>query len=438
VSKRPLIGLLCVVAVGVLAYAAIAWRPAITPIEPPSPQSFAPELVANGKMLASGGNCATCHTANGGAPFAGGYPMVTPFGTVHTTNITPDRETGIGTWSLAAFTRALREGVARNGKHLFPAFPYTHFALLTDDDIAALYAYLMTVPPVKAKAPANTVPFPLDIRALQAGWKILYFRPEPLRLDPQKSAEWNRGAYLSEALAHCAACHTPRNILGAESVGHPYYGGRIENDWWAWPLHYSFSPQRWTRDELARFLRGNTTVHGRALGPMGPVVQSLAALPDADIEAIATYFGDLIRPVSARPEALTAEVLARSRDRETGAPNDRGRQLYYAACAGCHDDGSSAPLATRMELMLNSAIWYPRPNNFVLAVLDGVGNNPTDAPGPLMPPFRNVLSDEQIVAIADYLRRDRLRQTLWPPSLYSVDRMRDNLPPEPKPKDKLK
>ncbi len=122
---------------------------------------------------------------------------------------------------------------------------------------------------------------------------------------------------------------------------------------------------------------------------MGPVVQSLAALPDSDIQAIATYFGDLIRPVSARPEALTAEVLARSRDRETGAPNDRGRQLYYAACAGCHDDGGSTPLATRMELMLNSAVWYPRPNNFVLAVLDGVGSNPTDAPGPLMPPFRN-------------------------------------------------
>ena len=169
----------------------------------------------------------------------------------------------------------------------------------------------------------------------------------------------------------------------------------IDNDWWAWPLHYSFSPQRWTRDELASFLRGDTTVHGRALGPMGPVVKSLAALPDSDIQAIATYFGDLIRPVSAHPEAVTADVLGRSRNRETGAPNDRGRQLYYAACAGCHDDGGTTPLATRMELMLNSAIWYPRPNNFVLAVLDGVGSNATDAPGPMMPPFRNALSDER-------------------------------------------
>jgi len=438
VSIRPLFGLICVVAVGVVAYAALAWRPAIAPIDPPAPQSFAPGLVAKGKMLASGGNCATCHTAAGGAPFAGGYAMETPFGTIHSTNITPDRDTGIGTWSLAAFTRALREGVGRDGKHLFPAFPYNHFALLTDDDVAALYAYLMTLPPVKAKTPANTVPFPLNIRALQAGWKMLYFKPEPFRPDPAKSADWNRGAYLSEGLAHCAACHTPRNILGAESVGHPYYGARIEHDWWAWPLHYSFSPQRWTREELASFLRGNTTIHGRALGPMGPVVQSLAALPDSDIQAIATYFGDLIRPVSARPEALTAEVLARSRDRATGAPKDRGRQLYYAACAGCHDGGDSQPLATRTELMLSSAIWYPRPNNFVLAVLDGVGINPTDAPGPMMPPFRNALSDAEIIDIADYLRRDRLRQPIWPAYLYDVDRMRDHPPPEPKAKDKAK
>jgi mono/diheme cytochrome c family protein len=435
VAGRRLFGVLCVLAVAIVAYAAVAWRPAIAPIETPAPQSFAPDLVARGRMLASGGNCATCHTEAGGQAFAGGYAMQTPFGTIYTTNITPDRETGIGRWSLAAFTRAMREGVSRDGRHLFPAFPYTHFALMTDEDIGAIYAYLMTVPPVKAEPRANTLPFPLDVRALQAGWKMLFFKPEPFRPDPERSTAWNRGAYLSEGLAHCAACHTPRNILGAESVGHPYYGALIENDWWAWPLHYSFSPVAWTKDELASFLRGNTTVHGRATGPMGPVVQSLAALPDSDIDAIATYFGELIRPVSAHPEKVVADVMARSRSRETGAPGDRGRQLYYAACAGCHDDGGSSPLATRMELMVNSALWYPRPNNFVLAVLDGVGSSPTDAKGPLMPPLRDALNDEEIVAIANYLRIDRLRQPGWPAYLYKVDRLRDHPPPELKGRD---
>ena len=221
VFGRRLLGLICVIAVGVVAYAALAWRPSIAPIEPPAPQSFAAEQVARGKMLASAGNCAACHTVAGGPAFAGGYAMPTPFGTIYTTNITPDRETGIGAWSLAAFTRALREGVSRDGKHLFPAFPYNHFALLTDDDIGALYAYLMSLPPVKARTQPNTIPFPLDIRALQAGWKMIYFKPEPFRPDSSKSEEWNRGAYLAEGLAHCGACHTPRYIRGAEWVGHP-------------------------------------------------------------------------------------------------------------------------------------------------------------------------------------------------------------------------
>jgi len=269
VLSRPLLGTICVAAVAVLAYTALAWRPAIAPVEPPAPQSFAPDVVARGKMLASAGNCATCHTAAGGQAFAGGYAMPTPFGTIYSTNITPDRETGIGQWSLAAFTRALREGVARDGRHLLPAFPYDHFAILTDADIGALYAYLMSVPPVKATAPANTLPFPLNIRALQAGWKMIYFKAEPYRPDASKSEEWNRGAYLAEGLAHCGACHTPRNILGAEEVGHPYNGSLMDGEWIAWPLTVSVAPLRWSTEEYFTYLKGGTTAHGRALGPMG-------------------------------------------------------------------------------------------------------------------------------------------------------------------------
>ncbi len=421
--KRPLFGLFCVAAVAVLAYAALAWRPGIAPIDPPAPQSFAPELVARGKVLASAGNCAVCHTAPpSGAPFAGGLPMPTPFGIIHTTNITPDPETGIGRWSLAAFTRAMHEGVSRDGRHLFPAFPYDHFTLITDADVGALYAYLMTVPPVKATAPPNTVPFPLNIRALQAGWKMLYFKEEPFTPDPTQSAEWNRGAYLAEGLAHCGACHTPRNVLGAEAAGHPYWGAS-EDGWWALPLHRTFSPQLWTTDELTAFLHGETTIHGRAFGPMGPVVQALSALPGSDIKAIATYFGGDIRTVYAQPEPLKQQVLARARS-DVGAMNDRGRSLYYGACASCHDAGSTGPLATHMNLMLNSALWYPHPDNFTLAVLHGVGG-PTDAAGPLMPAFRNALSSDQIIAIAEYLRRDRLQQPLWLRSDYPRGSNRD-------------
>jgi mono/diheme cytochrome c family protein len=420
VIKRPLFGAICVAAVAVVAYAALAWRPAIAPIETPTPQAFAPDIVAKGKVLASAGNCGACHSPAGSAPFSGGYAMPTPFGTIFSTNITPDRETGIGTWSLAAFTRAMREGVSRDGKHLFPAFPYDHFALLTDTDIGALYAYLMTVPPVSARARSNTVPFPLDIRALQAAWKMIYFRPEPWQADPAKNPEWNRGAYLSEALAHCGACHTPRNILGAEQVGHPYNGAIINREWIAWPLDVSIVPLRWTKDSLFTFLKGGTTVHGRAIGPMGPVVKALSVLPDSDIEAIALYFDDMTRTHSARPEVLAAEVLERSRSRAAGG-NEKGRALWYAACAGCHDDGGTAPLATSAQLMLNSALWYPYPNNFLLTVLNGVGS-PNDAPGPLMPAFRNALSNEEIISIADYLRSTRLNVPNWLSDRYYVDR----------------
>ena len=213
--KRLLTVIAGLVVLGVLGFFALAWWPAIAPISPSPPGSFAPDLVAHGEALAGGGFCAVCHTAKGGQTYAGGYPMQTPFGIIYSTNITPDPETGIGTWSEAAFTRAMHEGVARDGSHLFPAFPYDHFTKLSDDDVKALYAYFMTRPPVRSPAKANTIPFPLNIRYLQAGWKLLFFRPGRYEPDAAKSAEWNRGAYLALGLSHCGACHTPRNLLGA-------------------------------------------------------------------------------------------------------------------------------------------------------------------------------------------------------------------------------
>src|SRR5215470_2002360 len=170
-----------------LAFLALAWRPVIAPIDPPDKISFPPDLIAKGEVLAGAGYCATCHTAKGGATHAGGYGMPTPFGVVYSTNITPDPETGIGRWSLEAFTRAMHEGVSRDGSHLFPAFPYDHFTKVSDDDVKALYAYMMTRPPVRAVAPGNTIPFPLNSRLLQEGWKILFFRSGRYQPDASKS-----------------------------------------------------------------------------------------------------------------------------------------------------------------------------------------------------------------------------------------------------------
>src|ERR1700740_1167642 len=215
--KRRLVfvGSLVAVFLAGVVFFALAWRPSIAPIARPVPASFPADLVAKGEALSAIGHCAACHTAPGGQPFAGGYALHTPFGIIYGNNISPDPETGIGAWSPEAFTRAMREGVARDGSHLLPAFPYYAFTKLSDDDVKGLYAYLMTRPAVKSTVPANTLPFPLNIRAFQAGWKILFFRSARYQADPSKSAEWNRGAYLAEGLAGCTGCYTPRNPLCA-------------------------------------------------------------------------------------------------------------------------------------------------------------------------------------------------------------------------------
>ena len=424
-SKRLLLGLAGIGAVCVVALLALAWRPAIPPIDPPTPSSFAPELVAKGEILASAGDCGACHTGNPAQPYAGGYAFWTSFGVVNSTNITPDPETGIGRWSEAAFARAMREGVARDGSQLFPVFPFDHFTKLTDFDIKAIYAYLMTVPPVKATAAAvpNSLPFPLSVRALQAGWKMLYLDKGPYRPNPAKSAEWNRGAYLAEGLTHCGACHTRRNVFGAEQAGHPY-GGEFLQGWLAWPLDISPSPAPWTKDDYFTYLRGGTTIHGRAIGPMESVIKSLAKLPDSDIQAIATYFVEIERPGRPSADAAVAKALAASA-KQIGLERDRGGRLYRAACSSCHDNGGSTPIATPAELGLSSALWYDWPYNFMRAVIDGVGVEPGST-GPMMPPFGSVLSDSDITAIGNYLRRTRTGQRDWLESENWAGKVRAN------------
>src|SRR6201992_1405878 len=251
-SKPAIIGSIAIAALvgGAVAAFAIAWRLSIEPIEPPSLQSFDPAMVKRGRELATSGNCSYCHTAPGGKPFAGGLPVPTPFGTIYSSNITPDPERGIGRWPEQAFVRAMRSGVARDGQHLYPTFPYDHFTNVSDEDDAALYAFLMTRPPVHAPARENQLPFPLDQRVTVAGWKLLFLRRGTYQPDSTKSAEWNRGAYLVEGLAHCGACHTPRNGLGAERPNAQFAGGDVDN-WHAYAINAnSAAPIPWDAEAL--------------------------------------------------------------------------------------------------------------------------------------------------------------------------------------------
>lgn len=267
--RHIVVGIVVVGFAGLLGFLALAWRPAIAPIQPPARDSFPAALVAKSKILAGAGYCAVCHTRAGGQEFVGGYGLQTPFGTIYSTNITPDPDTGIGRWSEAAFARAMHQSVARDGSHLFPAFPYDHFTKVSDAYVQALYAYMVTRPPVRAAPPTNAIPFLLNIRLLQEGWKILFFSSGRYRPDTSKSAEWNRGAYLAEGLSHCGGCHTPRNVLGAAKINHSYAIAAIDN--WTAPslTDTNPTPVPWTQSEVFGYLRtGVTARHGVTAGPM--------------------------------------------------------------------------------------------------------------------------------------------------------------------------
>ncbi len=416
-SRRRLFLAVLVLALVLAAAFAFMWRPAIAPqVRAPA---FDAAGVAQGARLAALGTCAACHTVDPSRPFAGGLALATPFGTVYSTNITPDRRTGIGDWSEAAFTRALREGVSRDGHLLYPAFPYDHYTRLSQDDVRHLYAYFMTRTPLDAPARSNEMRFPFGMRPLVAFWNLLYLDRQPRRPDPQQDAGWNRGAYIADALAHCGACHTPRTRLGGTDQRRYLDGGEAEG-WYVPALNArSPSPLPWTRAELAAYLRtGIAPGHAAAGGPMQGVVENLGLADPRDVEALAAWVHAYLAqaPATSKPAAAAVDMAGLPPPAE-GDPDlarmRTGRGVYVDACARCHEVGRTASSGGALPLRQAVALYDPDPRSLIHIVRDGI-EPPDGEPGRWMPGFGALLGDEQTAALAAYLRRYGARRSPWP------------------------
>jgi len=377
-------------------------------IERPAASSFDQKLVEAGAKLAAVGNCRHCHTARGGSEYAGGVGIATPFGTIYSSNITPAPGTGLGRWPEAAFVRAMRQGISRRGQHLYPAFPYDHYTELSDADLHALYAFLMTRAPVENFVPANELPFPMNQRWTMAFWNALFFKERRFATDPQHDAVWNRGAYLVSGLAHCGACHTPRNFAGAERKDQALSGGEVDG-WHAPALNASSpAPVPWDANHLSSYLhQGWDDRHGAAAGPMQAVTEALAHADPADIKAISTYVASLQAPPSPERQKRAEQALSRAAEsvapEPSGAAEAFGATLFNGACAACHIGNKPTTPRHGIDLSLSSALSDADPRNAIMILLDGIRPRPEQT-GPWMPAFRNTLTDPQLAALLQYLR----------------------------------
>jgi mono/diheme cytochrome c family protein len=414
---RLLVGALFVLAIAVGGFLLWSRRPEFPTIEAARRPGFDRALVAKGAQLAAIGNCGVCHTVPGGPAYSGGRPIPTPFGTVYSTNITSDPQTGIGSWSEEAFRRAMREGIARDGSYLYPAFPYDHYVKLGDGDIHALYAFIMTRSPVESRPPPNELPFPLSVRRIVALWDLLYLDTAPFRPDSNQPAQWNRGAYLVEGLGHCGDCHTPSNFLGAEESGKSPAGGEAEG-WYAPALNAaSTAPVPWDAQHLFAYLhQGWDVEHGAAAGPMQPVSNDLPRAEQRDVEAISIYIASLQGPVSPERRQRADELLACAIrpevlpvDEET---SDVAATIFAGACASCHAGGPSMAPPRGIDLALSSALKIADPSNAIFIILDGV-HPPEGQRGPLMPRFDSAFTDGQMAALLGYLRARYGDQPAW-------------------------
>ncbi len=387
-----------------LLAAAIAWQlraDALPPVS--SVPAASAEQLERGAYLARAGNCMACHTARGGQPYAGGRFIDTPFGRVVAGNLTPDAQTGLGLWSPQAFRRALHEGRSRDGRLLVPAFPYTHTTLLSDADVDALYAHLRQLPPVQQAQPAHALRFPYNTQAALALWQLLQFQPQRFVPDAARTAEWNRGAYLVNGLAHCAACHGSRDPMSG--LRQAFGAAEMPDGRWFAPSLRDPAQgglQHWPTERIVALLRDGTVAddpgHATVMGPMAEVVfDSTQHLRADDLRAVAVYLQDL--PVQAEP---VPEV-------EPAAPAQMGlgQRIYKQHCADCHGAQGQGATGAYPPLAGNRAVVMASPVNTVQAIVSG-GFAPATAGHPQpygMPPFRTLLSPAEIAAVASFVRQ---------------------------------
>ena len=349
--------------------------------------------VQRGEYLARAGDCVSCHTADGGAPFAGGLRLDTPFGYMLAPNITPDPETGIGRWSRADFYRALHDGVNKRGQDMYPTMPYDFYTKATRDDIDAIYAYLRTVKPVRNAVTVNHLHFPFDQRWSMAAWRELYFTAGTYRPDPARTASWNRGAYLVEGFGHCSDCHSPRNLLGGIEKSKDFNGAVIDG-WFALDLTSDITTGlgAWTVDEIATYLKtgaykGKTTT----LGPMAEVVRnSLSYLTDADRTAMAEYL-----------KSIPSESRLRTGLKAADPTRARGAALYMDNCGGCHQATGRGIRGVFPPLAGNGVVIASDPANILKVVDAGIKARGGYVP---MPSFKDQLTDQQVAEIVNYIR----------------------------------
>ena len=393
--------ILCALLFIAAVWAAIAWpRAQLLPSKSPADYAASEANLARGAYLARAGDCMACHTARGGAPYAGGRLLQTPFGAVAAPNITPDRDTGIGAWSADDFWGALHNGTSRDGRLLYPAFPYTNYTKVSRADADALFAFLHALPPVRQVNAGHQLRFPYNTQAALAGWRLLYFKPGVFEPAPASSAQVNRGAYLVEGLGHCSACHSARNFAGAgaASLG----GGLIPVlDWYAPSLTADAEAGlgSWAVPEIVDLLHTGVSQRATVFGPMAEVVErSLQHLDTADIAAMASYLKALpATPVERRAQESTPQLQQ---------VVELGKRLYTNHCVDCHGaDGKGMPPAYP-PLAGNRALTMAAAVNPIRIVLNG-GFAPGTAGNPRpygMPPYSHVFNDAEVAAVVTYLR----------------------------------
>lgn len=370
------------------------------------------QLIKRGEYLATAGDCAACHSEKGRAPFSGGHPISSPLGTIYSTNITPSKTHGIGQYSREQFAAALRQGVRADGSQLYPAMPYTAYARLTDEDVTALYAYFMQgVQPVDQSPPATALPFPFNIRLSMKAWNWLFLDKKPFEPDPAQSAQWNRGAYLVQGLAHCSTCHTPRNALMAEQLDRRLQGASL-GTWYApdiSPAALQANPA-WTRDMLADYLASGHAGNGAtAAGPMLEAIEkSFSRMTREDLDAMATYLlpaaAQAAPPVAPAPAAAPVRALTPVQGDDTPqalAALGAGARIYLNNCASCHNTGGQG-LNGLPSLQQHPLLRQPNADNVAMAILEGV--LPEHGQG--MIGFAHTLNDGEIAAVTNYLMQD--------------------------------